>query len=93
MPGTRAHGTSGGLSSCTSWACLPGSFIRSTAICTPGTPFLHPLQSFNKSDALRAIFSEYGEVVHCYIPRSATDASRTKGFAFVGFKHSFAADA
>lgn len=50
-------------------------------------------QTFNKSDALKAIFSEYGDVVHCYIPRSPTDPTRSKGFAFVGFKHSFAADA
>lgn len=50
-------------------------------------------QTFTRHDTLKAIFAEYGEVVQCYIPKSATDSLRSKGFAFVGFKHSFAADA
>lgn len=50
-------------------------------------------QSFTQAEELRRVFGEYGEVTNCYLPRQAADPSRSKGFAFVQFKHSFAADA
>ena len=69
------------------------------AVATPALPQPPPApsppspQGFTPTEKLKAIFSEYGEVVQCSLPRSPTDPSRTRGFAFVGFKHSFAADA
>jgi hypothetical protein len=61
----------------------------------PSAPARAPysLQQFTQTDTLRKIFSEYGDVSHCYMPRSATNPNACKGFAFVQFKHSFAADA
>ncbi|KAL4426495.1 hypothetical protein ABPG77_008353 [Micractinium sp. CCAP 211/92] len=45
------------------------------------------------SARLQRIFSEYGEVTSCHLPRSPIDPTRCRGFAFLHFKHSFAADA
>ena len=43
-------------------------------------------------DRLKDLFAENGEVTHCHMPRSAANPALGKGFAFVHFKHSFAAD-
>ena len=58
----------------------------------PSPPALHP-QSFTNHEALKKVFGEYGEVTSCYLPRNPTNPSACRGFAFVHFKHSFAADA
>ncbi|KAL4458497.1 hypothetical protein ABPG75_013362 [Micractinium tetrahymenae] len=56
--------------------------------------YVHGMHTtFTDFTKLQRIFSEYGEVLSCYMPRSPIDPTRCRGFAFVQFKHSFAADA
>ncbi len=51
------------------------------------------MQYFTDLEALKKIFANYGEVVHSYMPRNINNPNLSRGFAFIQFKHSFAADA
>jgi RNA recognition motif-containing protein len=66
----------------------PGTHTRDRV---PNAPPLVPQSCAN--EPLRRLFSEYGEVTSCHLPRSTANPSLAKGFAFVHFRHSFAADA
>lgn len=51
------------------------------------------LQSFFDKAALNKIFSPFGQIDYIHLPRSLHNSTTNRGFAFVGFKHSFEADA
>ena len=51
------------------------------------------LQYFTDLDSLKKVFANYGEVVHSYMPRNLNNPNLSRGFAFIQFRHSFAADA